>query len=460
MRTSKLKAVIAVVLGLALFAACNAAVSFALEPYGSKSELTWSDYHKQQGVDTVIVGSSLVKAALDPNVLNEQCDMTAFNLASPSQMLEESFVAIRAAHEDQGVKRVIFGLSCTTLIGANAPAPQTAFLKECNKYRAPIESFLVANEMLWHYGSAKSADSINWMFPWVMNHCTFLPAEIKQNIENKLNQSDLVEAAEQLEEGWKYVGLGSGAQTKSMNPNSPSVRQYTDAQNDDEGEEGESVTETGVNPNRARTLTEICEYCKQNNIELIFISAPLPLYDVIDEESNYAPTMREAGEIVTGCGAKFYDFNYVTSDLFTRERGFFADNTHFNVTGGHAFSQAFARFFNEMESGQDVSHYFQTYDELKSSVDYIVALFAESHVDAQGLHVTCRAVTGPDVKVEYRLGLRREKKDKWDMVTEYSENPEITYVPERDGLLRLCVYARVVGSSSDYERYRTFMELN
>ena len=459
MRTSKVKIAIGVVLALAFFAACNAAVTFALEPYGSKSELTWADYHEMESMDTLVIGSSLPKAAYDPYAIDDACGTTTFNLSSPSQTLEESLIGIRTAYADYGIKRVILGLSCSALTNKQAPSPDSAFLKERRAYVSAADAFATANEVLWRYGAVTQTDSINFMFPWIQNHVTFRIPNIQLNIENKLSQADLAEAAEQLEPGWRYIGRGHGAAKKSMGPNSSSIRPYTEAQDEDVDDGLEPEASSAVVQARMDTLHDICAYCEDNGIDLIVTSAPLTVYDFADPKSHYFATMGEARSALESWGQRFFDFNCLRTDLFVAEQDFFSDNSHLNLTGCKAFNKVFAQFLNAYLAGEDVSGMFLEPDQRLAEVDYVSAVFVEDETDEDGIHLHCRSAISPDVQVEYQLRVRDPKTDELFTAREFSTDPDITYKPESHGKVTMYVNARVVGSTERWDKYREMVLL-
>lgn len=59
---------------------------YALFPYGSTSEVVWSEYAlaADQDIDTVIVGSSTGQRCIDPNVLDSTLGTSTFSLATPA----------------------------------------------------------------------------------------------------------------------------------------------------------------------------------------------------------------------------------------------------------------------------------------------------------------------------------------------------------------------------------------
>ena len=454
MRTSKTVSVLAkLAVAIAFVCACNAVLTFALEPYGSKSELSWDEYSKLEAMDTLVIGTSLTEAAINPAVFDEACGTTTFNLGTPYQHLEESLVGIRAAYEDFGIKRVVLGISCSSLTGKDAPSPETSFLKQWRRHGHGNEALAVWGEMLFAHGAASTADSLNWLAPWISNHTTFRPANIVQNMKNKLEGEDLRVAAGQLDEGWMYVNAGHGAQEKTMSPNSPSVHRYVDA------EVAEGAADA-INPGRRETFIEIVDYCASHGIDLMVASMPMPAHNIVDTDAGYVRVMSEFAQLARERNVEFYDFNCVSKNVFETLPDYYADNTHLNVGGAAVFSTAFAHLYVKRMAGDEIDSSFVSYEEAVASVDSVTAVFVEAESDGRSLTLHCDGATGPGATAEYQVFARSSaESDDWKVVQEWTTEPDIVYEPGGRGTVHLRVCARTVGSTEDFERYRDLTAL-
>mgnify|MGYP002510272706 CR=1 FL=1 len=442
---------------VAFLAACNVALTLVLEPYGSRSQLAWSDYERQDELDTIVVGTSHMEYGVDPAVLNKKCGCKAYNLGTPNQSVEESFLAIRTAWEDHQIKRVVFGLSPSALTSSTPPNPGSAFMRNRNLYVTPFEAAASIHEFMWKYGAATTAYSLDFVFPWASNPIRSLnPKALVANVKARIEGADVAEMAQKLEHGWRYVGLGHGSRGKVMNLDGSGVRSITEGVDEeaevDAADAGDSAT---LNPDRAAVLREIASYCAERGIELVVVAPPLPVYDVFDEKSTYFETMDEARALFGELGLEVYDFNLASSDLFDSEPELFADNYHLNLQGAQVFSRSLARFLNALDDGDDVSGMFVTPEERLYSIDYLSALFAETRTDAEGVHLDWRLVTSPTEDVEYRVMMRHGEDEEFQPVSEWSRETSFTYLPEERGALSLRICARHVGSDEEYERFRT-----
>ena len=117
MPTSKLRSALIALLFVVLAALVNAGLTWALEPYGTITELIWSQYRALEPgeIDTLCLGSSYAHRSFDPAAIDSTLGSESFNFATPAQSLGCSYDAIEHAIDDHGVTRVILGLGIETL---------------------------------------------------------------------------------------------------------------------------------------------------------------------------------------------------------------------------------------------------------------------------------------------------------------------------------------------------------
>ena len=447
MRTSK--RVVALVLALAFLVLLNAGLTFALEPYGSKSELAWTDYAKQDRIDTVIVGTSLVQNAIDPNQLDELTGCTSFCLATPNQKLEESFVAIQKAHEDYGITRAILGVSSIDFQEEDPPNLGDAFMYHRSLVASPQQNLSAAWQILVNYGGIKNSDSINALFPWYAAHVTMNLSSILENIQLRLTK-DLYEAADIADSVGHYEGKGHMGYDFVLDYDVDSAPYFSSRE--------DGLTDTHVDADRAHTLADLYAYCDEHGIELVAITVPMPVYNVVDGDGYYE--LRDnMNQVFEDLGRSYYDFNFAKPELFQTQPDYFMDTVHMNSDGARDFTESFARFLGMLEGGGDVDGLFCSDDEQRSSVDYISAVFADSTIDGSGVHIAARAVAGSQVKAEYQLCVLDEAAQTWNVVRDWGEESSFDYVPEQQGLVAFRVNAREVGSAAEYDRYRDVLVL-
>lgn len=101
---------IGVIIAVVCVVLINELLKFCLEPYGSASQVMWDDYHKEETIDQIFVGSSLCYVGISPYVVDDIMGTNSYNMGTPSQYLAQTKLAIKTAIEDHGVKRVVMAL--------------------------------------------------------------------------------------------------------------------------------------------------------------------------------------------------------------------------------------------------------------------------------------------------------------------------------------------------------------
>ena len=443
MQTSKkistaLKALIVLVMVVAL----NGALTFVFEPYGSKSQIMWTDYRQQENLDTVFVGTSLTERAFDPMYFDSQAHSNSYNMATPGQWIEESQSAMETAIADHPINTVVYGLEFSSLQGDKVPHPGRAFYQYKNQ-GDPLGFCLDAVRLLSKPGCYTTADSINWMFPWITNHVKGLNRTVA-NVTMKLDGTSIYDAAEANEPGWTYYGRGYGNYTDVNDPNKGKQRLYTDDYKNRE-----------LSPDKINVLIEMADYCEERGIDFVVVMPPIPSYNIAAYGKSYFAQAEEVRKIVEEHGGEFYDLNMARPELFdTTNPEFFADHQHLNKAGGEAASKAIATIFEARDGGQDVDSLFYTKDEYRQAMDFISLVTLKATVTDDGIELKARALISGDSPVEYQMMVFDPDEKEWVIIRDWSEDPTYLFDPEESGQYKVCVNARLVGTDVEYDRYR------
>ena len=99
MPTSKLRSALIALALIVVAGLANLGLSLALEPYGTITELIWSQYRalEQGEIDTLCLGSSYAHRSFDPAAIDSTLGSESFNFATPAQSLSCSYDAIEHA---------------------------------------------------------------------------------------------------------------------------------------------------------------------------------------------------------------------------------------------------------------------------------------------------------------------------------------------------------------------------
>lgn len=426
------------------FAACvNAAIIFALEPYGSKSEVMWTDYRQQENLDMVFIGTSLAERAFDPNYIDEQTGSNSYNMATPGQWIEESYLALQTAAEENDLDVVVFGFEYSDVQGDDFPDPGRAFLRNKNEgdLRGSLQDavYCLSNERCY---TEKS--SINWLFPWISNHVKADPSAIVDNMRMKVDGTTVYDAALANERDWIYYGKGYGNYEKKLNYNKGSSRIYTDAYGREDFDQG-----------KLEVLAAMCDYCRERGIDFLVVSPPIPVFNIFEYGSKYFVQSEQLRALVESHGGEYYDLNFARPELLdVSNTDYFADYQHLNAAGGEAVSRAFVQLMEMRESEGDLGSLFYSQDEYRQAMSYIDLVLLDAEVVGGGVLLKAEALAGAGVATEYQMCIWDAATETWAEIRGWSDTPDFLFEIEDSGTYKFRVNAREVGSGVEYDRYR------
>lgn len=430
----------------------NSVLTLVLVPYGSKSEIAWTDYASQDELDCVIVGTSTAMSGIDPTVVDRRLGAHSFNLATPSQLLDESYLAVRTAYEDHGITRVILSLSHSQVMRSSTPNPGSAFMHQRSRVVSLGQELEGLRYLLLDGGAIAQPSSLNMAFPWVSNKVSESLGAIVTNARMKLDGTSLYEAAETNERGWHYQGKGFGYYTSTLNFSGSKAQSYFTQDNpEDRGVEvGRSAA---MDADRARALADLCDYCVAHDIELIAVAPPLPDFTLVEYGEAYFTLSQALEDFMAEHGCRYFDINRARPELYASQESYFHDSTHLTLDGAEAFSEAVCSLFERLEAGEETGGLFYEGLDRLDAIDYISCVFVDREAAADGIHLQARAMAGPSVPVEYRLCVHEG--DDWHVVEDWTPEDAFVYLPERGrrGAVELRVEARKAGGT-EAERHR------
>lgn len=436
---------IGVIIAVVCVVLINELLKFCLEPYGSASQVMWDDYHKEDSIDQIFVGSSLCYVGISPYVVDDIMGTNSYNMGTPSQYLAQTKLAIKTAIEDHGVKRVVMALGYFSLTGERSTIAEVSFLRAKTKGESLLEKLTTYVNYAFDEDIVGTPASLNYFFPWIYNNVDL--SDVASNVKAKLEGKQATEQ-EMVNNVYRhYVGKGYGYLSGYLN--------FDDTGNDTTySYYSETFSEDSL-----QELRDIANLCEENDVELIVIATPHPAYDVLSYGENgdeYFEKMYLLQELFAECGAEYYDFNLAKSELFTTSDKYFFDHEHMNQEGSEAFSTSLANFLLMKEAGEDVSSYFYSPEEYLDSIDYISTIWFNTTTKTNGISVSSIAYTGTNVDVEYQYTVYNESTGEYTVVQDYSSSTSCL-IPfdadgNDDGSIKIVVNARQVGSDLAYEK--------
>ena len=426
---------------LFLFIGINSLLSFALIPIGGASEVMWNDYYKMKDLDTLYIGSSVCLRSFNPYILDEKLGTNSYNMGTPSQPIDLTYLALETALKQHDIKRVYFGFGYFTLTMTNSQQSEAAFLQARNQHVSLGERMKANTEYMFHKNNIGTSTSANFIFPWIYNHVQLYAGDIKENIIGKLTGRTASEEKMVNDEMRNYVGRGFGYYKGILDYDSvgnlTSVAYYY----------GEFLADA------LGMLNRICKLCEENGAELIVINTPRPAFDILSYGEEYYTRYEQVKQFLNERGAEYYDFNFIKPEIFVSRPEYYFNFEHLNKEGADAFSSCFADFEAARLQGMDVEDYFYNWEEYTASIDYISSAYFEEEWTGTGRDFKAFAFAGSNVEVEYRFELHNKDTGDIQILKDYGKEAECTWDCKEDGNFSVIMKARQVGSKEDYERY-------
>lgn len=438
------KKLVKVFVAIAVVVGVDAFMTFALEPYGSKSQLMWNDYRQEGQLDLVFIGDSVSVHSFNPKFVNSELGAKSFNMSTPGQMMEESFMALRSAVEEKGAKIIVYGFEFCNAQNDEFPNPSRAFIR----YKDENDPVAFTKDALYCLADQRcftGKESINWLFPWIDNHVKFDLHAIEKNMQMKLSGTTVYDAAAVNEKGWKYYGCGYGNIETRLDYNEGSSEIYSDVYED-----------TAFDSRKLQTLADMCDYCENAGVDLLVVVPPMPVFNIFDRGKDYFDLSSQARDLVTSHGGEYYDLNMAKPDLLNVEdTSLYADYQHLNKTGANAASNAFLKIMNAREAGDDVDGMFYARNEYMAAHDYVDLLRVEASAEDGYIDIAALPLASTDASLEYQMLVRdSETNGDWRVVRDWSGDARCRLAVEGHDTCDVRVNVRKQGSDAEFDRYR------
>ena len=440
MRTSKLRSALIALLFVVLAALVNAGLTWALEPYGTITELIWSQYRALEPgqIDTLCLGSSYAHRSFDPAAIDSTLGSTSFNFATPAQSLDCSYDAIELAINEHGVTRVILGLGIETLPEKPWINTYITFKQAQMEGMDPLGQAATFLSIPLHGSFFSGAASLGSFFPWAYNHVSLSPSAVLANIQARRTLT-LEEAAAANDPGMTAFGMGycnydTHLPYNWIDPSQVSANRWDVSEPDAENLDA---------------LLRILALCESEGVELYVVVTPRPSFETLGYGEVYPANMSALQEMVEASGGTYLDFNLIHDDVYAPLDDDFGDPEHFNPVGAERFSQALGTLIARAEAGEDIASDFYSYDawdEYLDSQTRISIVNFTSTATSTGIEVDAVAYTGHPELVLYRFSTV-DADGAETVVQDWSESPHLSLPLEGHGTVTIKVDTTIVNIS-------------
>jgi hypothetical protein len=326
----KRKRIFKIIIFIICFFLIEAQVAFLLDPGRYKSDfhprIRWEEFYnisnKNERLDLIFLGSSHAYRSFDPKIFNSSMGINSFNMGHSSQNPVDSYYVLKEVLKYQKPKVVVFEQYFVIDEGENTDFTSATYTYDYikpsfNKFSCLVNEFNVKD-----YPKAilmAVRDKNNWIDRNIIK--ANILREYKLIKQFATGKKDSEETPNKSLKGEVYQGLGY-------------------VSNDGIASEKELITENqfknynGPNWNEKRLVynNKVLQLCKENNIKVIMVTAPLPPAS-LKLIKNYDEIHNKYQKIANNNGVEYLDYNYINIDkkMFTDKN--FKDGDHLNTSG-------------------------------------------------------------------------------------------------------------------------------
>ncbi|WP_297429174.1 lipolytic protein G-D-S-L family [Clostridium sp.] len=421
-----------------VFIIINYALTFIFVPKAGVERMTMREmYSQKENIDVAFVGASLSDRDINPYIMDKELGCNTFDYAFPQQMYTGTYYSLKELFNYHKPKLII--LTAEPINYTTKEEKPLIYLLS-----APyIKSFI---DKIEYYFAVSSQDGayLDRLFEWRGYNVKSMQDAIK-NIYGKLDSSYVnypepgqVEALENNKSG--YIGKGG----YKVNPSdSKGTISYDNLKSSYDTRNISDIQETNV-----EYLKKISELCKANNCQLILLTPPAPVFQVL-RIKNYFEFDNEIAKIAKNLNIEYYNYNLIKPQLLAPKGEYFSDSEHFNSNGAEAFSKSLAEFLKLRQNGDDMNKYFYTPDEYSASINYVALTWFTFTKKDNKITLTANSFHGSKVIPEYQYILTDSETGEQHIIRDYDKNSTFVFDPSAYKKYKIRVNARVCGANND-----------
>lgn len=292
-------------------------LNFLLVPSSHIRVLLHEVQDENMNYDLIVVGQSHGETNIDPMILEEETGLASYNLSRRLLSMEDMEYMVKESNYRNDVKVLVMDMDPTYWIGDT----YTNYFYDSYIYRHLNNPH---NKWDYFWSKAVNRDFRVTLCPFtdVKTGLTELPTTIKNKFSaDYWNYS--IEAVEMPSDNFVYKGRGFRSGINKTNAGYIPVCWDED-----------QISEVAV-----QSFKNIVNYCKQNDIQLICVSSPLP--DKRKAEEKYDEAHEYFAELTCQYQVPFIDFNYVDETvLAVSEDGFMDEDGHMMGWFAEKYSRA------------------------------------------------------------------------------------------------------------------------
>lgn len=319
----------------------------------------------EENFDTIVIGSSHTRCSVDCRYLDEALGVNSFNIGIPGETVDDFYYVLKSICKDNEVKTVIMDVDYYYWMDGQS---QNHFSKSFI-YQQMNDTDVKA-EYLWNN---KDNIDIRNVFSRRLTWKVSLK-EAEDNADLKISEgyeNYEMEAAVEDDGYFPTAGgpyLGKGFCYRYRINEVPGNPEYVKTMR--------TAANKNIDKNVISQFERLYNYCKDNGIELIAITAPITPDALEDAQVDRA--YEKIADLFAGYGIEYYDFNKTLMSVLPRDDSGYVDTEgHMYGELAELYSEVLAKFLADVRDGEvDMSSYFYpSYQEMYKNMreDYLLA---------------------------------------------------------------------------------------
>lgn len=307
-----------------LIKACN---YLLVDDAASYTRLTLRElYETEENIDTLFLGSSHCFRAYDPQIYEELTGRTAFNLGSSSQNYDTSYYLLREAVKRNEIETVYLDMHYKFLF-IDKPDRDLVQANIISDYMKPS-----LNKLEFLTATSETKDYTNRFLPFRRDWQKLADIPYLREVWKKKQAESYQNYEPVVREQEYYAGKGFVASAEELDAGAVTWwDNFTPISEDMDSE----VTYT------LSYIERIVNFCKENNIRLVFVTAP-SYSRYLEAVGPYGQAYDYIAGLAEQYGVPYVDFNLYEGGVLTLEADSFLDVDHLNSKGAEAVTRALA----------------------------------------------------------------------------------------------------------------------
>lgn len=343
------------------------------------------EFYNQDNIDMLFVGPSNCGRSINPAVMDEKTGFDTFNLGSPVQYFDTSYLVMQEAIHEYDIKKIYVDISYTIAL-------KSTYIHDDN-----LRSIYIVTDYMkpsfrkykYLFRMTESGSYANNFFRARRDWEKLFDGEhISKVLQAKHTEEYKTYTGTYIHEGGTgYVGKGF----KTFDDVAPELyyinKGYGQIKTDEIPEDFEGI------------LYSMIALCKKNNVELTFYSSPEPNFVEIgygnrDEFDAYIE------KLLKDTGVDYIDFNLMKKEYWEDTTAFFMDEQHLNTVGAEKYSNVFADYING-----DITKEELLYNSMsEKAADLDARVYGISYKQNKKIN-NCKIVSNKTEGIEYRITL-------------------------------------------------------